>query len=41
MKAAVEAGDWEKAADEMVDSDWYDQVGNRAKDLVERMRKVQ
>ena len=41
MKSAVEAGDWARAADEMVHSDWYKQVGNRAKDLVERMRNVQ
>ena len=40
MKAAVEESDWERAADEMVDSNWYKQVGDRAKDLVARMRNV-
>ena len=40
MKSAVEESDWERAADEMVDSDWYKQVGDRAKDLVARMRNV-
>ena len=40
MKAAVEERDWERAAEEMVDSDWYKQVGDRAKDLVARMRTV-
>ena len=40
MKAGVDARDWNKAADEMVDSRWYRQVTNRAKRLVERMRKV-
>ena len=41
MKAAVDARDWQKAADEMVDSLWYDQVPNRAKRLVARMRNVE
>ena len=40
MKSAVEAGDWERAAEEMVDSLWFTQVGDRAKDLVARMRNV-
>ena len=40
MKRAVDAQDWNKAADEMVDSLWYRQVTNRAERLVERMRKV-
>jgi|TARA_Y100000052_G_C2951595_1_gene87607 GH24 family phage-related lysozyme (muramidase) len=40
MKAGVDARDWQQAADEMVDSVWYRQVPNRAKRLVERMRKV-
>jgi len=40
MKAQVDARNWKKAADEMVDSKWYKQVPNRAKRLVERMRKV-
>ncbi len=27
MIAAIEAGNWQRAADEMVDSDWFKQVG--------------
>ena len=40
MKAGVDARDWQKAADEMVDSRWYRQVTKRADRLVERMRNV-
>tara|TARA_R110000824_G_C15153254_1_gene671246 strand:- start:65 stop:517 length:453 start_codon:yes stop_codon:yes gene_type:complete len=40
MKAGVDARDWNKAADEMVDSRWYDQVTNRAKRLVARMKAL-
>lgn len=40
MKAGVDARDWQKAADEMVDSRWYTQVTNRAERLVQRMRAV-
>ena len=40
MKDAVDNRDWESAADEMVDSRWYNQVTNRADRLVERMRAV-
>jgi GH24 family phage-related lysozyme (muramidase) len=40
MKAGVDARDWNKAADEMVDSRWYQQVTNRAQRLVDRMRAV-
>ena len=40
MHQAVEAKDWNTAADEMVDSRWYRQVPNRAKRLVERMKNV-
>ena len=40
MKSGVDARDWNKAADEMVDSRWYRQVTNRAERLVERMRNV-
>ena len=36
MKAGVDSRDWNKAADEMVDSRWYKQVTNRADRLVER-----
>ena len=40
MKRGVDARDWNRAADEMVDSVWYRQVTNRADRLVNRMRKV-
>ena len=40
MKAGGDARDWQKAADEMVDSRWYKQVTNRAERLVQRMRAV-
>ena len=40
MKRGVDARDWNKAADEMVDSRWYKQVTKRADRLVERMRNV-
>jgi len=40
MKAGVDARDWQQAADEMVDSRWYNQVTNRADRLVKRMRSV-
>ncbi len=40
MKAGVDARDWNKAADEMVDSRWYTQVPNRARRLVDRMRAL-
>ena len=40
MKAGVAARDWNKAADEMVDSKWYTQVPNRARRLVDRMRAL-
>tara|TARA_R100001460_G_scaffold31259_3_gene61554 strand:+ start:5736 stop:6179 length:444 start_codon:yes stop_codon:yes gene_type:complete len=40
MKSGVDARDWQKAADEMVDSLWYKQVTNRANRLVNRMRAV-
>lgn len=38
MLKAVEAKDYGKAADEMIDSRWYGQVGRRSKELVELMR---
>ena len=41
MKRGVDAKDWNAAADEMVDSRWYNQVTNRAKRLVERMRNIE
>ena len=40
MKRGVDAQDWNAAADEMVDSNWYKQVTNRADRLVERMRNI-
>jgi len=40
MKRGVDARDWNAAADEMVDSRWYNQVTNRADRLVVRMRSV-
>jgi lysozyme len=40
MKAGVDARDWNEAADQMVDSRWYKQVGARAERLVERMRAI-
>lgn len=40
FNAAVEAGEWEEAAEEMIDSRWYRQVTNRADRLVARMRAV-
>ena len=41
MKRGVDAKDWNAAADEMVDSRWYNQVTNRAKRLVDRMRNIE
>ena len=41
MKRGVDARDWNAAADEMVDSNWYNQVTNRANRLVERMRSIE
>jgi len=35
---AVNEGSYDKAADEMIDSRWYSQVGRRSKELVEIMR---
>ena len=40
MKRGVDARDWYAAAAEMVDSQWYRQVTNRADRLVTRMRQV-
>ena len=40
MKAGVDSKDWNKAADEMIDSAWYRQVPNRAGRLVKRMRAL-
>ena len=40
MKSGVDSRDWNKAADEMIDSAWYQQVPNRAGRLVKRMRAL-
>jgi len=40
MKAGVDARDWNRAADEMLDSRWAKQVPNRANRLVERIRAL-
>ncbi len=39
MLAALSIGDWDRAADEMLDSKWAMQVGNRSTYLAEMMRK--
>ena len=36
--AAILAGDWSEAADEMQDSKWFRQVGNRGPEIVEMIR---
>ena len=41
MKRGVDTKDWNTAADEMVDSRWYRQVGARAERLVNRMREIE
>ena len=41
MKAGVDERNWNRAADEMVDSRWYTQVGKRAERLVDRMREIE
>lgn len=38
MLAAIQKGDFEAAADEMLNSKWAQQVGNRAQRLAEEMR---
>ena len=40
-KRGVDVKDWNSAADEMVDSRWYRQVGARADRLVNRMREIE
>mgnify|MGYP001459637192 CR=1 FL=1 len=39
MRAAIEAGDFSRAADEMKDSLWYTQVGKRSQELERMMRE--
>lgn len=41
MVTAVNEGNYSKAADEMIDSKWYGQVGRRSKELVGLMRESQ
>jgi lysozyme len=38
MREAIERGDWDTAADEMIDSLWYRQVNSRAKEIVKMIR---
>ena len=38
MRAAIEAGDWSKAADEMTSSAWFSQVGDRSSEIVGMVR---
>ena len=38
LKKALQEDDYAKAAAEMKDSKWYGQVGNRSKELVEKMK---
>lgn len=40
FKAALDEGNWERAAVEGRDSRWYNQVGNRAERLMVRMENV-
>ena len=40
MKRGIDEKNWNAAANEMVDSRWYRQVGARAERLVKRMRNV-
>ena len=40
LRKALQAGDYDKAAEEMKDSDWYGQVKNRAKENIRRMEKT-
>jgi lysozyme len=39
MRNAIEVRDWDRAADMMMDSKWYRQVGNRAKTVVGLIRE--
>lgn len=38
LKAALQKGDYDSAGDEMENSKWYKQVGQRARDLTDKMR---
>jgi lysozyme len=37
--AAIEKGNWDKAADEFQDSRWFSQVGNRSREIVKLIRE--
>jgi lysozyme len=39
MRQAVYSSDWNRAADEMLDSRWAQQVGERAQRLAQMMRE--
>ena len=39
MLLAVEKQDWDEAANQMLDSRWSKQVGNRSKELADIMRQ--
>ena len=41
MLDASEKSDWERAADELMDSKWFSQVGLRGLELVEQLRTGQ
>jgi lysozyme len=41
MRKAVNGGDWNRAADEMVNSEWYRQVGRRGPEIVGMVRDEQ
>ena len=40
MLLAVSAGNFDRAASEMIESDWYSQVGDRSRELVGMMRSA-
>jgi len=40
FRAALESNNYQEAANEMIDSEWYGQVGNRSKELVNIMRSI-
>jgi len=40
FRTALENNDYSTAADEMIDSQWYGQVGNRSRELVNTMRSI-
>lgn len=40
MREALRKQDYARVADEMIDSKWYHQIGNRSKELVDQMRNA-